>query len=130
MAYKKADLEKQALKAIKEHNLMFVCDLVAYLPCSSSTFYAKNLEKSEAIKEALEQNRIRTKNGLRAKWYKSENATVQIALYKLLANPQEFASLTGQRVELSGPQGGPIKSETQFTGFDFLPSAEDEDEEE
>ena len=128
MAYKKADLEQKALKAIKEHNLMFVADLAAYLPCTHGTIYNKNLHKLDTIKEALEENRIRTKNGLRAKWFRSENATVQIALYKLLANSQEFASLTGQRVELSGPNGGPIKSETQFTGFDFLPSAGSEEE--
>jgi len=50
MAYKKTDLEKQALTAIKKHKLKFVQHLVAFLPCSSSTFYDLELEKSEAIK--------------------------------------------------------------------------------
>ena len=100
MAYKKADLEAQALKAIKEHNLMFVSDLVAYLPCSSSTFYAKNLEKSEAIKELLNKNRINVKNGLRAKWFKSDNPTVQIALYKLIGTDDEAHRLNGSKREV------------------------------
>lgn len=129
MAYKKADLEEQALKAIKDHNLMFVSDLMAYLPCSSKTFYNKGLQELQTIKEALEQNRIKTKNGLRAKWYNSDNATVQIALYKLISNDKEFGSLTGQRVEISGPNGGPIKSETEFTGFGFLPSLPEKENE-
>jgi len=100
MAYKKEDLEKQALAAIEKHNLMFVSDVTAYLPCSSSTFYAKNLEKSEAIKESLEQNRIKTKNGMRAKWYKSESATLQIALYKLIGTDEEAHRLNGSRQEI------------------------------
>lgn len=104
MAYKKSDLEKQALDAIKKHNLMFVGDVVAYLPCSSSTFYNKEMEKLESIKEALEENRIKTKNGLRAKWYKSENATVQIALYKLIGTEDEVDRLNGskQKIEHEG----------------------------
>jgi len=99
MAYKKAELEKQALAAIRDNNLMFVTDVPTYLPCAVSTFYAKKLEESEAIKEALERNRVKTKNGLRAKWYKSENATVQIALYKLIGTEEEAHRLNGSRQE-------------------------------
>jgi len=89
MAYKKEELEKQALEAVKQHNLFFINDLVAYLPCSKSTFYDLGLEKSDTLLKELESNRINTKNGLRAKWYKSTNATTQIALYKLIASDTE-----------------------------------------
>lgn len=99
MAYNKADLEKQALEAIRANNLMFVTDVPAYLPCSMATFYNKKLEELESIKEALEQNRIKTKNGLRAKWYKNDNATTQIALYKLLANEDELRKLNSQYMD-------------------------------
>lgn len=101
MAYNKAELEKQALEAIKANNLMFVTDVPAYLPCSIATFYNKKLEELETIKEALEQNRIKTKNGLRAKWYKSDNATVQIALYKLIGTEEEAHRLNGSKQEHS-----------------------------
>lgn len=94
MAYNKDDLEKQSLEAITKHNLFFINDLVAYLPCSSSTFYDLGLEKSENIKAALEKNRINTKNGLRSKWYKSDNATMTVALYKLLADDIERKKLS------------------------------------
>lgn len=99
MAYKKAELEKQALAAIKEHNLFFIEDVVAYLPCGKKTFYNKELHELPTIKEALAQNRIRTKNGLRAKWYKDGNATTQIALYKLLGTQDELHRLTGQHID-------------------------------
>jgi hypothetical protein len=111
MAYDKKKLEKQALAAIREHNLMFITDVPAYLPCATSTFYALELEKSEEIKELMEENRIKVKNGLRAKWYKSENATVQIALYKLIGTDDEVHRLSGTRQEISGPGGKPIQTE-------------------
>lgn len=89
MAYKTEDLERQALEAIKQHNLFFIEDLVAYLPCDKTTFYTHKLNENHSIKGALEQNRIQTKNGLRSKWYKSPNASMQIALYKLIADDSE-----------------------------------------
>ena len=39
MAYDTKELKEKAEKAIKEHNLYFIEDVVAYLPCSKSTFY-------------------------------------------------------------------------------------------
>lgn len=101
MAYKKADLEMQAIEVINENKLLFVEDVVAYLPCSRSTFYAKKLDKSDTIKEALETNRISTKNGLRRKWFEGGNATTQIALYKLLATPEELKRLASQYIDHS-----------------------------
>ena len=100
MAYKKSQLEKQAIEAIKKHNLMFITDVPAYLPCATSTFYSKELEKSEAIKELLNKNRINVKNGLRAKWFKSDNPTVQIALYKLIGTDDEAHRLNGSKREV------------------------------
>lgn len=101
MAYNKADLERQALEAIKEHNLMFVTDVPAYLACSIKTFYNKELQELQSIKDALERNRVKVKNGLRAKWYKSENATVQIALYKLIGTEEEAHRLNGTRQDIT-----------------------------
>lgn len=39
MAYKKKEIFEQAKKAITEHRLIFVEDVVAYLPCDKTTFY-------------------------------------------------------------------------------------------
>lgn len=99
MAYKKKELEKQSLEAIQKHNLFFIQDVVAFLPCNSATFYNHELEQLETIKEALAENRIKTKNGLRAKWYKNDNATTQIVLYKLLADDEELRKLNSQYVD-------------------------------
>jgi len=97
MAYKKSELESESLKVIKEHNLIFIQDVIGFLPCSSSTFYDNELEKSETIKKALESNKITLKVGLRKKWYDSDNPTTQIALYKLLATDEENEKITSQK---------------------------------
>lgn len=94
MAYKREDLEKKALEAIEKHNCMFINELIAYLPCTSATFYNYEFEKLETIKDALEKNRITTKNNLKAKWYRSSNATLQVALMKLICDDDERRKLS------------------------------------
>lgn len=123
MAYKKEELVEQALQAIKDNNLMFVSDVVAYLPCDKATFYRKECNECNSIKEALEQNRIKTKNGLRAKWYKSDNATVQIALYKLIGTEEEADRLNGSRQKIDHTTQG----EKVFNGFSFLNKIDEEE---
>ncbi len=102
MAYNYKDLEDQAVNAINKHKLFFNEDIIAYLPCSSSTFYDYDLEKSERIKEALTKVKTDIKVSQRSKWYKSESATLQIALYKLIANDEERTRLTQQQLQHSG----------------------------
>jgi len=89
MAYKTEDLKKKAIAAIKAHNLFFLEDVIAFLPCSSSTFYNLKLEKSENLKDLLEENRITVKLKLRKKWEGSDNATLQMALMKLICTDDE-----------------------------------------
>jgi hypothetical protein len=108
MAYDTKQLEKQAIEAIKKHNLFFITDVSAFLPCTTSTFYEHELEKSEAIKEALEENKISTKNSMRAKWYKSDNATLQVALMKLISEDDERKKLSQSYTDLT-TGGEPIK---------------------
>jgi hypothetical protein len=102
MAYDKNELEKQALAAIQEHKLIWIEEVVTYLPCSRSTFYEIELEKSDTIKTAILQNRTDLKVGLRKKWYESENATTQIALYKLIGTDDESDRINSQKVKHDG----------------------------
>ena len=104
MAYKKAELEAQSLDAIKKHNLVFIEDVVSFLPCSKSTFYEKSLDESDAIKEALEFNKVRLKVNMRRKWYESDNPALQMGLYKLIGTEEEAERLNGskQKLEHSG----------------------------
>jgi len=99
MAYKYSELEKQALDAIEKHKLFFIADVVAYLPCSYVTFYDFKLNESNAIKDALTKVKTDIKVSMRSKWYKSENATLQMGLMKLISTDEELRKLSMQTIE-------------------------------
>ncbi|MCH7535296.1 MAG: hypothetical protein IH948_06060 [Bacteroidetes bacterium] len=94
MAYKTKDLEKRALKAITEKELVFIEDVICYLPCNRATFYNHELDKLDTLKEALQKNKTDIKVSLRSKWYKSDNATLQLALMKLVSTDEERRKLS------------------------------------
>ena len=104
MAYNTKELEAQALDAIGKYKLIWIEEVVSYLPCARSTFYDNELDKSDTIKAAILKNRTDLKIGLRKKWYESENATTQIALYKLIGTESESDRINSQKqkVEHSG----------------------------
>ena len=108
MAYKTEELEKQALEAIDKYKLFFIEDIVCYLPCDKKTFYNHNLHELHTIKDALTKVKTKLKVSMRSKWYNSENATLQMGLYKLIASDQErkYLSQTHQDVTTDGK---PIK---------------------
>ena len=92
-------LVKQCLQLISDYKILFVTDLIALLPFSKSTFYVYGLDKSDAVKEAIENNKTMIKQKLRAKWYESSTPTLQIALYKILATPEERKAMSSSTKE-------------------------------
>ena len=94
MAYNTKDLEKQALKAIQENDIVFIEELVLYLPCSKRTIYDHKLQECNTLKEAIESNKIARKNKLRTNWEKEKASPIlQLAAFKLLANEDELVRL-------------------------------------
>jgi hypothetical protein len=96
MAYKTEELERLSLEAINKHKLFFIEDIVAYLPCDKTTFYAHKLHESNSIKEALTEVKVNLKVNMRSKWYRSENPTLQLALMKLVSTDEELRKLSMQ----------------------------------
>ena len=94
MAYKTKELEKQAIEAIEKYKLFFIEDIVSYLPCNKTTFYEHKLNESNAIKEALTKVKTDIKVSMRSKWYKSDNATLQMGLMKLIGTDEERKKLS------------------------------------
>jgi hypothetical protein len=94
MAYKTNELERLSLEAIEKYKLFFIEDVVAYLPCDKSTFYAHKLHESNAIKEALLTVKTNIKVSMRSKWYLSEQPTLQLALMKLISSEEELRKLS------------------------------------
>jgi len=94
MAYNTDELKEKAIAAIKKHNLFFIEDVVAFLPCSKPTFYEHKINEVDELKELLEENRIAVKIKLRKKWEDSDNATLQMALMKLICTDDERKRLS------------------------------------
>lgn len=85
------DLINQCLEIIKDpkYPVLFITDLVSFLPFGRTKFYKMGLDKSEVLKEAINDNKVKMKQDLRLKWYSNPNPTVQIALYKLICTDEE-----------------------------------------
>lgn len=102
MAYDKTKIFEQAKEAIKKNNLFFIEDIVAFLPCSKPTFYEFfPLESNElnALKDLLDDNKVKTKSSIRAKLWKSEKAAELLALYRLIATPEEHKKLNQSYID-------------------------------
>ena len=97
VAYDKEMLYKKALEIVKSDNqIVFMYDIIVGLGISTSTFYAyfpDNSEQSNDLKQHLIDNRGFQKKKLRSKWYDSENATLNLCVYKLLADDDELKRL-------------------------------------
>lgn len=87
---------EEAKQVIVEHNLYFMCDVMALISCSKTTFYDFFPDKSdgsEQVKELLVRNRVAKKVELRKAFEKGASAE-KIALYKLIATESERKALT------------------------------------
>ena len=102
MAYDRNKIFEQAKEAIKKNNLFFVEDIPAFLPCSRSTFYSffpDGSDELDTLKSFLDDNKIKTKSGIRAKLWKSEKAAELLALYRLIATPEEHMKLNQSYID-------------------------------
>ena len=99
MGYEKEELESTALEAIEKHTLIFIDEVVSYLPCNRATFYNHKLDKLDTIVNALSENKVTEKVKLRKKWRDSDNAALQTNLYKLCSSDEEQAILNPSKAE-------------------------------
>lgn len=99
---------KDALKAIRKHRLDFITEVGPMMGISTSRLYQLKIEKEEAVKDALEKNRIAKKLKLRKNWENSENASLQIAMYKLLGTDEEYHRLANTKLDVTTREEVPI----------------------
>ena len=110
--YQTEYLEETALKAIEDNKLMFFNEIIAFLPCSSSTFFEhfpSNSEQYKRLKEKIDKNKITVKASMRGKWYKSNAPALQLGLYKLIATDEERRALSMSTIDLEIPEETEIK---------------------
>lgn len=104
MAYSRKKIFEQAKDVIEKHKLFFIEDIVAYLPISKPTFYdyfKVGSNELNTIKELLGKNKVEVKVSMRSKWYKSDNATLQIALMKLISTNDERQRMSQNHTDIT-----------------------------
>jgi len=97
-------LKKEVLDAVKENDFIFINDILMKIAISSETFYRyfpKDSKDYIEIINLLRNNKINMKNGLRKKWYKSDNAGTQAYLYKILGTDEERKRMNSSYVNSS-----------------------------
>lgn len=102
MAYDREKLYTQAIKAIGDNNLFFIEDVITMLPCSKATFYEyypAGSDELNYLKEMIEKNKVAQKVKMRKKWGDSDNATLQMALMKLISTDDERKRLAVSYIE-------------------------------
>ena len=101
MAYKKQEIIDLCMEVIESRNVIFIEELICYLPISKSAFYNWNLHEMDSIKDAITASKVDKKAQLREMWMMSENATLQVANYKLMATDEEHDRLTMNRSDIT-----------------------------
>lgn len=104
-------LQEKALKILeKKKDIYFFNDLATELGYNRQYLYSIGFspDNNDTLKTALEENKKNVKRGLRNKWYNNNNPTVQIALYRLLADEEELNRLNNSKLEVTGANGSPL----------------------
>lgn len=101
MGLTKDEHEKEILKIIIENNIMFIEHIWNYyFRLRKSQFYNLELEKSEAIRSAIDNNRAREVNKMLNNWFENKNSTLQIAAMRLICTPEQRQMLNQQYIEM------------------------------
>ena len=104
MAYDTEILKKKAIELIKKNKLIFIEDVCAMIGIAKSTYYdhfKEGSDDSNELNTLLNENKISLKVTLRKKWFDSDNATTQLALYKLCSEPDELKRLSTSHVDMT-----------------------------
>ena len=104
MPYDTKVLKQKAIEAIKKNKLIFIEDVCAMIGIAKSTYYdhfKENSDDSNELNTLLNENKISLKVSLRKKWFDSDNATTQLALYKLCSEPDELKRLSTSHVDMT-----------------------------
>lgn len=101
MAKKKEIYEKEITECIKKNRIMFISHIFGYYTdIRRSQFYNLELDKSNMIKDAIAENRSKACGYMVNKWIASDNATLQIAGYRLVATEEERMALNQEYVKI------------------------------
>lgn len=98
--------EIDIIQCIKENNIVCFDHIPGfYMDLGRTQLYNLKLNESDGIREALNSNKTRTAGMLFSKWIASDNATLQLAAYRLVCSDEERRKLNQQYIEATGKDG-------------------------
>ena len=100
------------MSAIKAHNLWTIAEVPCFVGISRPTIYnhfPSGSERLAAIQAALDENRMKSRVSLRAAMFKKKDPSCLIALYKMIATPDERKALASHFIETSTDKLKPIE---------------------
>lgn len=101
MAYDKDEILGKCLKAIEEHELCFFDEISLFVQPDLSTLYLWKFNELEEIKNGLNKHKLAAKRKLKRNWQRDDAAPVlQLAVYKLMSNDEEFNKLTTSKSDV------------------------------
>ena len=95
--YDTKELIQFALKVIVDEQCVTMEEVWLMMAVSKQTAYNHGLDKVDEIKEAVYLEKVKRKKKLRRNWVNSDNATLQIAEFKLCADDEELNKLNTQK---------------------------------
>lgn len=102
MAYNKEEIYQEVIEAIKKNKLNHFDYIQGYVkPCTKTLyeFFPEESNELHSIKRELQNNKIEAKSKMISKWLESDNATLQIAAFKLLATDEERKNLSSTFID-------------------------------
>jgi len=112
MAYNTKVLFEKAKTEIVSKRLIFIEEVATFIGINKTTLYDHfpiNSDELNELKGLIENNKITLKTSMRKKWYDSDNATLQMALMKLLSSQEEHRKLSQQYIESNNTNISEIK---------------------
>lgn len=92
--------EEEMIKAIQKYKWARWAHIEwNLLSFKRATAYNHDLDKLDTIKDAFQVNRSEATNYMLQKWIKSDNATLQIAAFKIVASDEDHRRLNQSFIE-------------------------------
>lgn len=115
MAYKKQEIINKCYEIIEGESIVYIEELVAFLPISKRTFYQWNLHKLQELRDELENSKIKQKSYQRKMWEQSDNPTLQLASYRLKCTDDEHRKLSTNYTPSAESEQQTLKYEVKIT---------------
>ena len=107
MTYDRQWMIEYSVKAIQEHNITCVDQLLEYIPIKKSQFYHNEYHKELEIMESIWMEVAKKKTKIKRKLEDSDNPALLAMWYKLHATEDELKRLGTQYTKVSGDSNEP-----------------------